>query len=755
MSVCSRPPFNVSALALALAAVMPLSALAQGTQPAKLDAVVVSATGYEQKITEAPASISVISSEELAQKRYSNLAQALEEVEGIDIRQGTGKTGGLNISIRGMPSEYTLILIDGRRQNAAGNVTPNGFNETSTSFIPPMSAIERIEVIRGPMSTLYGSDAMGGVVNIITKKVASEWGGSITLDHTFQENRGYGDASKASFYTSGPLVDGVLGLAVRGSVYDREASDLIFDNDTGVSKRGAAPVEGRNNTLGARLTWTPHENHDFFLEVERARQVYNNDECQLGTLDGWGTGSATAGCSAEEPTQANGYKDKLRFERDQFALGHTARFDFGTLDSSVMHNTTETLGRTIPGGAPLSRGRPNPSFKPIGTAYEGFPSIIVGDDRELETTNLIVDTKLVAPVGDSHVLTTGAQWWKADMTDSLAGEDFEQTLWAVFAEDEWRLRDDLALTVGARYDDHEAFGGHVSPRAYLVWNTTDNWTLKGGVSRGYKTPDLNDLHDGINGVGSQGQSVTVGNPDLEPETSTNTEVGVYYDNYAGFNANATFFHNKFKDKISSGEPVAHPLCADNPATNTIPAGHCATNINIDEAVTQGVELAGTWQFAPRWSISANYTYTDSEQKSGENKGAPLTNTPEHVAFARLNWKTTDRLTLWFKGEYRGDRERFTTKYENLTDAERALQDQVGDLKAYSVFHLGGSYQAAENVTLTATIYNLFDKDFLDGKYYTDDVGDTQWASSYAHFDRATTGTVEEGRRLWLSANISF
>jgi len=145
--------------------------MAAEEQPVQLDELVVSAAGYEQKITDAPASISVISQEALEQSSFSNLAEALETVEGVDVRQSTGKTGGLNISIRGLSSEYTLILIDGRRQNSPGNVTPNGFNSTSTSFIPPLSAIERIEVIRGPMSTLYGSDAIGGVVNIITKKV--------------------------------------------------------------------------------------------------------------------------------------------------------------------------------------------------------------------------------------------------------------------------------------------------------------------------------------------------------------------------------------------------------------------------------------------------------------------------------------------------------------------------------------------------------------------------------------------------------
>ena len=115
--------------------------------------------------------------------------------------------------------------------------------------------------------------------------------------------------------------------------------------------------------------------------------------------------------------RANGYKDELRFQRDQFALSHTGRFSFGTLESSVTHNTTETFGRTIPG-------------TPIGNSYTGFPSIIIGDDRELKSTDLVVDTKLVAPVGESHITTVGAQWWDAKVTDGIADEDFQQTSWA-------------------------------------------------------------------------------------------------------------------------------------------------------------------------------------------------------------------------------------------------------------------------------------------------------------------------------------
>src|SRR5690606_31965026 len=135
---------------------------------------------------------------------------------------------------------------DGRRQNAAGDVTPNGFGETKTSFMPPVSAIDRIEVIRGPMSTLYGSDAMGGVINIITKKVGKEWGGSVSAETTLQEHREYGDSRATEVYLSGPLVEDKLGLTLRGRYFERDDSSIEYNNsatgETVVPGMGANPV---------------------------------------------------------------------------------------------------------------------------------------------------------------------------------------------------------------------------------------------------------------------------------------------------------------------------------------------------------------------------------------------------------------------------------------------------------------------------------------------------------------------------------
>lgn len=678
-----------------------------------LDTVVVSAAGFEQDMKEAPASITVVTREQLEKKRISNIADALKDVEGVDVGGAVGKTGGMNISMRGMPSEYTLILIDGRRQNAAGNVTPNGFGETSTSFMPPVSAIERIEVIRGPMSTLYGSDAMGGIINIITRKVGEEWGGSITLESTLQEHSEFGNSNATSLYASGPLIEDTLGLQVRGKVFNRGASDLSYKDANGaeveVSKRGPSPVEGENYSVGSRLTFTPNEANDLWIDGEISRQRYNNDEAQLGTLDIPGG-------------KAQGYSDELRFEREQIAVGHTSRLGFGTLESSLMTNTTETIGRTIPGNQ-------------AGQSFPGFPNMIVGDPRELKTTNWVLDSKLMTELGDSHLVSLGGQYWDAEMTDGLANEKFAQTTWAVFAEDEWLLTDSLFLTLGARYDRHDAFGGHVSPRSYLVWNTSDNWTLKGGVSRGYKTPGLNDLHDGINGVTGQGKTITIGNPDLQPETSTSTEVGAYYDNLNGFNANVTLFHNDFSDKISTGDSIADPLCAGNAN------GLCGQKINIDKATTQGVEVAAKFPIVEDWSLKTSYTFTDSEQKSGANQGEPLTDTPKHMLNATLNWEVTEQLNTWVSGEYRSKRFR-----DRVGMRGAASYDDLGDFKAYSLFNLGGSYQATENVALNATIYNVFDKDFIDYQTYNNN-GKPDYANTYTN--------IEEGRRLWLSATVQF
>lgn len=686
----------------------PEGADADGQTQASGDDIVVTASGFEQKIVEAPASISVIGRETLQERRFGSLAEALGDVEGVDVGDTAGKTGGLNISIRGMPSDYTLVLVDGRRQNAPGSVTPNGFGETSTGFLPPFSAIDRIEVVRGPMSTLYGSDAMGGVINLITRKVGDRWSGTVSAESTVQEHGAFGNIVSANAYMQGPIVRNLIGLSLRGSIYHREAAELQYENANGVlipvSTRGPSPVKADIYTFGGRLSITPSPDHDIWFEADRARQKYDNSQGQLGTA-----------------TVQGGYGPIQRFNRDNYVLAHTWRAGFGTLETTLTRNMTETIGRTVP---------------------PGTPGVVAGTPRTLEATNSIADTRLVSSVG-AFTFTLGGQYWKAEMVDGVAPEKYEFEQWAAFAENELKIADSFRFTLGARYDHHSTFGGKLSPRAYAVWNATDSLTVKGGISRGFKTPRLDQIAEGITGFGGQGTIPLIGSPGLKPETSTTYEAGLYFDNGGFFSGNVTVFNNEFKDKIAAGPGIPNCRFTGNPnRPGCLDVGQFPNvdlfgqSINVDEAVTRGGEVAARFEFTDGLTLRLNYTYTESEQKSGAQKGLPLTNTPKHMVNGNLRWRVDDKATLWVRGEIRSSRYR----------GAGVPQTALGDFKGYELFHLGGSLQVTERFRLAATVFNIFDTDFV--RYLPYASGNTTvYAAEYAN--------NQEGRRLWLSATVDF
>jgi len=676
------------------------------------NSVTVTAGGFEQLVREAPASVTVLDRQELTTKRVADLAQALVDVEGVDVGQNVGKTGGLTLSMRGMPSDYTLMLIDGRRQNPPGSVTPNGFGETATSFMPPVAAIERIEVVRGPMSTLYGSDAMGGVVNVITRKVGERWGGSVTANTTLQGNSDYGNTGQGDFYLSGPLVAERLGLTLRGSAFRRQAATLRYETVDGqevpITSFGMSPTRGDIRNFGGRLSYLLNNRNEIYGDFDTMTQTYDNSNRQLGTVGVQG-----------------GYAEQMQFRRKQYVLSHVGRFSFGQLDSSVTRNTTDTLGRTIPPGTP---GR------------------TAGDARSLEATNTVVDSKLMATVASKHLLSVGGQWWNAGMVDGVAPKPFDFRQGALFAEDEWRLLPKLAMTLGYRYNQHSSFGGNSSPRAYLVYSPKSFLTFKGGVSRGFKTPQLNQLTEGIVGFGGQGTIPLIGSPGLKPETSTSTEIGAALA-LRSVSLSLTGFNNQFHDKIASGPGLENcsfrlspnrPGCAD--FGNWPNVDLFGQSINVDRAVTRGVEASMRIRFLRRWTFQQNYTFTQSRQESGTQTGLPLVNTPKHMYNSMLRFTASRKLNLWLRTEARSNRTRGTGA------AALAATRQIGPFKGYGMAHLGGAYQLTSKVTLNATIYNLLNTDFLAYQSYLLNNVRT-YTSVY--------NNLQEPRRAWVSVTYTF
>lgn len=724
MSKFNLRPLSFAILGITASSVFANTNTASDSSLHQLSTIVVSAAGFEQDIKNAPASISIITKDDIEKKNATSISDLLSDIPGIDIRDGIGKTSGLNIKMRGLGNEYSLILIDGRRQTTSSDVTPNGFGESSNSFLPPLAAIERIEVIRGPMATRYGSEAMGGVINIITKKVTDEWTGNITLSGNAMESNKEADSWKTSVVLNGPLISDILGLQLRGSFLDRQKSERI----PGTSGRDPRPSEAEVYDIGGKLNFKLNDQNNFWVDGFQSSQTYSNANDRLGTQD--------------TPGRARGYKDELEFNREQYSLGHEGNYSFGKWNSYISQTETKTKGRTIPTGTFAQN------------AYAGA-------DRNLKNTDIVADTHIIAPIAN-HILTVGAEYKKAEVADDLAGmgAKFDKDSYSFYAEDEWRLRDNLAFTFGGRYEDHSGFGGQFSPRGYLVWNASDAWTFKGGVSTGYKAPSPKALHDGVIGVSGQGANFQIGSPDLKPEESINYELGFNYNN-GNLDLTTTAFLNKIKNLITDGPDLLN--CSFTASPNRpgcvsygshITQDTFSQSINADEAETKGVELSLKYQIIPEWDIKAAYTYMESEITKGQNKGSYLNNVPKNAFNMTSTWHINDAFDVWLQHEYKSERKRYSTE-QTSGDAAIIYEATGNKLKGYNLFNLGANYSVSDNIRITGAVNNLLDKDFTKNGSYIDANGAPASYYDYMVIGSGMSGTYLPGRNFWLSLSYDF
>ncbi|MBU0554843.1 MAG: TonB-dependent receptor [Alphaproteobacteria bacterium] len=769
---------------LAIAASAPAWSEAAADASAESD-VVVTAAGFEQKITDAPASISVVTAEELKQRPYLTLIDAVRDLEGVDVGETSDKTGQRTISIRGMGSDYTLILVDGKRQNNHGDIYPNNFGGNQFNHIPPLDTIERIEVIRGPASTLYGADALGGVINIITKKVSDRWSGSATFSRSLQEDDSFGDDMTLDIGLAGPIVPGLFGLRLRGSIYERNASAPDFEpvvDPAGVTHvrglgfgAGGKTVDNTNRSAGFSVSLTPTSKQSLVFDFDISKQEYDNTPVTdpatgatsfpLGTVDSIDTiWLARGGIVAPRV----GYSAEQTFDRMNWALTHQGEWGIGNSFVSLAYVETDNNGRTLPFSV-AERVLLQQMYSGTGD-YAGLSTDerrAIAEDtflprpkRTLQSNQYTLDARLDIPLENlvgTHRFVVGGQFIDGDLTDSVFGLEAsaegvaaaqKQRQWSLFAEDNWSPVEALTITGGIRYDEHDMFGGQVSPRLYAVHTLTPSLTIKGGVSTGFKTPKTTDLYDGITGYGGQGTNPWVGNPDLKPETSVNSEVALYWSQ-GGNSFNVTLFRNDFEDKIMR-MPVA-AACSDTggvrPCANlgayweVLGIGGLTQPVNIDKARIQGVEVAGRYEIISGLALRANYTFTDSEQLSGANEGQPLTNSARHMANATLDWRATERLSAQLSGELRSKR-------------YRGVDAVTGDhlyYRSYTVMNLGAQYRFNDYVTVSGRVNNLLDEDFTSYDVAFADNGDGSWTPNYTdHFNNK-----DKARSYWISINARF
>lgn len=681
-------------LAVALAA-LALAAPVRAQEAAALKTVVVTATGHEQDVKDAPASISVITREELEKKPYANLREVLNGLEGVSVvGYGASET---DILMRGMPAEYTLFLVDGKRQSTRETMN-RGTSGVQSNLLPPLAAIERIEVVRGPMSSLYGSDAMGGVVNIITRKVPAQWSGSLALGHVWQSRDYLGDARTAEFWLGGPIKEDVLGISVQGKSFKRDEDDYFVQPPGAQSAAVYGALAQKDESLSVRLAAKPTANQDVSLEVGRAELTLKSS-----------TAYARNNPAALAP--------EAEHARDWWAATHEGRWGNGVRSTLALQREAGTQTKRDGAGAILP----------------GTPEIV----------NTVLDGLLSLPLGD-NLLKVGAQFMRNELTGIsreavIAGypvntDSASLDSHALFVEDEFFATEHLTLTAGLRMDDDDRYGQHWTPRVYGVYRLDPHWTLRGGVAQGFKAPTIRQSTAGycMTTGATAVRGTLCGNPDLKAETSTSGELGVRFD-AEGRSFSATLFDSTFKNKVSSydtGQP--DPL---------MPAGY---NIfiydNIDEVKLRGLELGAETRFARVWKITGHYTYTDSQRQGGEPafngsslKGYPLDKTPEHVFNVQLDWSLSDALNFYARANHVG--KQYWAAFRNGAMGVR-------ERPASTTLDVGGNYAINKSLNVKFAVLNVTDKVIA-----VDERGRTQGLNG--------NWMLDEGRRLAVSLNASF
>ena len=478
-------PIALAAAAFALAS---HCAHAQHSSTA-LPAVTVTATLTEQDARTAPASVTVIDREELAARNASDLLDAVRGAPGLTLspRQVGGRK---TLALRGLEGKHTLTLIDGRRISPSDDVV--GHSDYQYGWLP-MSAVERIEIIRGPMSALYGSEALGGVINLITRQPKDKWMGSVGVSGSVPTSSDEGESTgSTSIFAAGPLGER-LSLRVN--------AELAHQSPVGNRHQPLlSEIEGshaKNGGLSARFALTPQQTLEAGWSGGQEQRVYDTD------------------------SRGKVFRSTYDIDRSQAHIGWQGKFDGWNSQVRAYRSEIDIVNRASNGAAPT---RPQ---NMVDDVLDGHASFALG----------------------AHKITLGGEWRKETLENAgLKNGADDAAHKALFAQDEIALSDTLMLTAGLRADHHAIFGSEVSPRAYLVWEASPALVVKGGFGHAFKAPTLKQISP--NYVGAEGPHTFAGNGNIRPESSNSFEVGADWQVAPAWSLRATLFNTEVKDLIT-------------------------------------------------------------------------------------------------------------------------------------------------------------------------------------------------------------
>jgi ferric enterobactin receptor len=648
------------------------------------------------------------------------------------------------IDIRGMGPENTLILIDGMPVSSRNSVRQGWRGERDTrgdtAWVPP-EMIERIEVLRGPAAARYGNGAAGGVINIITKQASKDLHGTLSGYFNLPQHKEEGATKRTNFSLSGPLSE-QLSFRLFGG-YSKTQADAWDIN------QGHQSVRTGNyaNTLPSGREGVIDKNIDALLHWEFAHLQSLEFQYAYGRQGNLYAGD-TQNTNSNALVQSNYGKETNRIYRTTYALNYRGAWDSGV-------STTNYLQFERTRNTRLAEG--------LAGGTEGIFSSDSFNTTRLDDVLAHSEISVPFDMWVPQTATLGGEWNQQRMKDpsstsqslaeggSIPGINSTNRdpyssakIFSLFAENNAEVTDSTMLTPGLRFDHHSEASDNWSPSLNLSQELGDNFTLKMGIARAYKAPNLFQNNGnyilysrGQGCAASAGACYLIGNDDLKAENSVNKEIGLEF-HHEGWLAGVTYFRNDYRNKIEAGYAPS--------GTTTNGKTDIYRWDNVPKAVIQGLE--GTLNVpvsdAVAWNNNATYMIENKNKTTGDT----LSIIPEFTINSTLSWQATQDLSIQATMTWYGRQKpkKYNYKGETVRGSEKR------EVSPYAMFGLSGTYALTKNISVTTGIDNLLDKrQFRAGNAQT-----TGNSVTGAYMYGAGAATYNEpGRTYFISVNSRF
>lgn len=644
------------------------------------DEVKVTVNRMEQALHDTNVSAAVITEKDIRRDPQTTVGDLLNSIPGVVATDGS-MAGTKRVSIRGEGASRTLVMIDGVKISEQKSMD-------GAAILIDTSNIERIEVIKGPASVLYGSEAIGGVVNIITKKGGDKpIGGMVKTTY---------DSSYNGFETVGNVAGAYEGFFYRFSGSYTDADDR--DTPAGHLKNTSFRQKDYSGQLGYDwdygMVWAQVDYHDSTMKLPGSHTAATDINMELPK---WERTTYKSGVEFDNfsdtliKVKANVYyQEMIKDFINHINVTPPMPFPVGTYAQYIdTHNDQESYGGSV-----------QSEWLLFDDHYVIFGADMNRDDLKA-TTYTDVRNNLTPPFNAGYAATGIYNYKYKGHLDTLG----------IFLQDEWSVLDNLRLIGGVRYTYIKSkLKSSTDPNAQQDSQSDDNFVgnlgivyepmkelaLRANVSQGYSFPNISQLYIGTNGHGG---ATTYANPDLKPEKSINYEIGARW-NSGSINVDAALFYSDAKDYITTVQVI--------PGNDNL-----LQYTNISKAQTWGFELGADYTFQPIGVTPyAVFTWIERETKNSSGWKTKNNGVPEFQGQLGVKWQRDLFADYTFFADlnyiYNGDA-KSSSRATNTGVVTTTKYDSWGTVNLAMGFE--SHYDDCVNYFGTLALRNLFDKEY--------------------------------------------